>query len=62
MSAIRTSISLTEYEVKIIQDLSKRTGIKNISAAVRYIINEWAHDHEKPLPAQPGDPLHTTPE
>ena len=60
--SIRRSISLTEHEVVIIEMFSKRTGIKNISAAVRYIINEWAHDHNivlEPLPDQHDDPVQT---
>ena len=62
MKAIRKSISLTEIEDNIVENLSKVTGINNYSVALRLIIREWAKQNAGPLQNIPVDPLHTTPE
>lgn len=38
----KVSVSLTDHEIDIVQDLNKLFNLQSFSAAMRMIIREWA--------------------
>lgn len=45
----QVSISLTDFEKKVVNEVSAKRGIFNFSAAIRLIIREWAQLQEEEL-------------
>ena len=54
-SAIRMSISLSDREKTIVNEESQKRGLRNFSAALRVIINEWK-ELTAPTPPDNGKP------
>lgn len=53
-NVIRLSISLYPEQYELLKRFARESGLENISAALRLIINEWARKREEAEQRQAG--------